>query len=249
MNNDAIPDIIFLEETDSTNRYALDNFADLKDGTLVVADHQTAGRGRRGRVWVSPPGQNIYASFVVKRRIEPIWNASRILSLGSLSVLELFAPELEFGIKWPNDLYCEGRKLAGILCEAHTRSDNHPDGAVLGVGINVNMPREVLEKIDHPATSLMTETGREFVVEKIVRALAISLNQCYINYFQSDDALFSDWKTRNFLLGKDVEMTDERGVVRIGRVLNLAPDGALIVDCGNGPEPLHCGDVSVRNKA
>jgi biotin-(acetyl-CoA carboxylase) ligase len=111
------------------------------------------------------------------------------------------------------------------------------------------MPQETLEKISHPATSLLAECDHEFVVEKFINALAISLNQCYINYFQSVDGLFTSWKERNFLLGKNVDVIDEKDVVRTGIVLDLAPDGALIVDFGNGPEQLLCGDVSVRNKA
>ncbi len=247
--NDSTPVIIRLDEIDSTNRYGQDNFTDLADGTLIVADSQTAGRGRRGRTWISPPGQNIYASYIVKQPIEPIWNATRILSLGTLNVIDLFAPELKCSIKWPNDLYCNGKKLAGILCESHIGPNNRPDGAILGIGININMPQETLEKISHPATSLLAECNHEFVVEKFINALAISLNQCYINYFQSDDGLFTSWKERNFLLGKNVDVIDEKDVVRTGVVLDLAPDGSLIVDFGNGPEQLLCGDISVRNKA
>jgi BirA family transcriptional regulator, biotin operon repressor / biotin---[acetyl-CoA-carboxylase] ligase len=246
--NDFTPVIIRLDEVDSTNRYGQDNFAELTDGTLITADCQTSGRGRRGRVWISPPGQNIYASFVVKRPIEPIWNAARILSLATLNVFDLFVPDLECAIKWPNDIYCNGKKIAGILCEAHTTANNRPDGAVLGIGININMLQETLDKIDHPATSLLAECGHEFVIEKFINALAISLKQCYINYFQSADGLFTLWKERNFLLGKSVDVTDEKDVIRTGNVLDLAPDGALIVDFGNGPELLHCGDVSVRKK-
>ena len=247
--NDPVPVILRLDEIDSTNCYGQDNFTDLADGTLIVADCQTAGRGRRGRAWISPSKQNIYASYIVKRPIEPIWNAARILSLAALNVIDLFAPELECSIKWPNDLYCNGKKLAGILCESHIGPNNRPDGAILGLGININMPQETLEKISHPATSLLVECNHEFVVEKFVNALAISLNQCYINYFQSDDGLFASWKERNFLLGKNVDVIDEKDVVRTGIVLDLAPDGALIVDFGNGPEQLLCGDVSVRNRA
>ena len=168
---------IQLETVDSTNAYALANFADLPGHTLVTAEQQSAGRGRRGKKWFSPPGTNIYASFIVKNPIFPPHCASWIGCLSALETLRLHEPDINFWIKWPNDIYagkeiCESRKIAGVLCETRTRkTSNQLDGIVIGIGININMSNEDLKKIPIPAASLFSLSEKVWPVEDIITTL------------------------------------------------------------------------------
>lgn len=142
--------------------------------TIVTADAQTAGRGRFNRRWESPPNQNIYATFnfFVEKLRQDIGNIPQLLALSTALMLENqgFHPQL----KWPNDVLLSGKKVAGILCETTSFSDHLC--VVLGIGLNVNMPLDLLRKIDRPATSLLQESGKLFEVDRILNFL--------IDYFQ-----------------------------------------------------------------
>jgi len=156
---------------DSTNNWAkqkADEFERTKI-TLVTASEQTAGRGRFNRQWQSPPNQNIYATFCffVGKERKDIGNIPQVLALSIFDLLQHlgFASRL----KWPNDVLINSKKISGILCETTPFSDGIC--VILGVGLNVNMPLETLQKIDKPATSLHVEGGRLFDVEEILELL------------------------------------------------------------------------------
>ena len=119
------PNLLILDEVDSTNTYAREHFDDLPDGTLVVARRQTAGRGRRGRSWLSPPGINFTGSILLKR-LEDGFHAGCLLGVAALSLLRELAPELPAYLKWPNDIYVENRKLAGLLSESARIENGRP---------------------------------------------------------------------------------------------------------------------------
>ena len=156
---------------DSTNNWGKQNLHLFSPSalTLVTAEAQSAGRGRFKRRWESPAGQNIYASFcfVVDSQRRDIGNIPQVLALSAAKVLENsgFSPQL----KWPNDVLLAGKKVAGLLAE--TTSLDAGLGVVIGIGLNVNMPLELLEQIDRPATSLCVESGHPFDVEEILSAL------------------------------------------------------------------------------
>lgn len=237
--------IVWFDELDSTNRYAADNFDGLSDGSLVVASSQTAGKGRHQRNWVSPPDQNVYASFVVKNFRRSPHMASLIGSLGVLDTLELEAPGLEAWLKWPNDVYCGERKIAGLLCESVCRG-GVPVGVIIGIGLNVNMPGEALAAIDQPATSVFNETGRKLILKKVIKTLAKCLCARYSIGSICMEELFSEWKRRNFVLGRQVEIvTDRDGQLIRGKVIDFGSDGQLIVESGDGVCELFSGDVRI----
>ncbi|MDD5729353.1 MAG: biotin--[acetyl-CoA-carboxylase] ligase, partial [Victivallales bacterium] len=198
--------IIYLETVDSTNKYALRNFQELPDASLVVASGQSAGRGRRGRHWLSPPGTDIYASLLIKdintARHAP--RAAMAVALGVLATLRHTAPGLKFWLKWPNDVFCRDRKIAGILCEGVTGGDNRIGGIVAGMGININMPANIIAEIPQPATSLKHETGQEFSLKKLIKELAKNLNKYYSIDSISPEILFTSWKDENLLNGQKV---------------------------------------------
>ena len=178
------PNLLILDEVDSTNTYAREHFDDLPDGTLVVARRQTAGRGRRGRSWLSPPGINFTGSILLKR-LEDGFHAGCLLGVAALSLLRELAPELPAYLKWPNDIYVEDRKLAGLLSESARIENGRVTAVVSGIGINVNLPSDALKAIDQPATSLLAETNREFNLDFFSKKLAERLIRYYIIYLNS----------------------------------------------------------------
>jgi BirA family transcriptional regulator, biotin operon repressor / biotin---[acetyl-CoA-carboxylase] ligase len=165
---------IHFDTIDSTNTWTKKNAATLDPDqlTCVTALEQTAGRGRFFRKWLSPKGENIYATlfFCLPRACPHVINLGQILSLSCIDVLKKkgFSPQ----VKWPNDILLDGKKVAGILCE--TVSFEEQVGIVLGIGINVNMSQELLETIDQPATSLAQLSGQTWALEQILEPV---LNQ------------------------------------------------------------------------
>jgi BirA family biotin operon repressor/biotin-[acetyl-CoA-carboxylase] ligase len=159
---------IHFDTIDSTNSWTKKNAETLDPNqlTCVTALEQTSGRGRFFRKWVSPKGQNIYATvyFCLPHGCPYIINFGQILSLSTIAVLKKkgFSPQ----IKWPNDILLAGKKVAGILCETLIFEDRI--GVILGVGINVNMSQELLETIDQPATSLAQLSGQTWTLEQIL---------------------------------------------------------------------------------
>ena len=238
------PEIIRLSEVDSTNRYAMNNFDALADGTLVAAEFQTAGKGRQDRTWVSPPRENIYATFVMKNIAPPVCNASIIASLGALKMLRDAAPGVKFWIKWPNDIYCEFKKIAGILCESRL-----PSGIVAGIGININMPQSTLDAIDQPATSLLAETGRKFDLQSAVDALADALRGYYADYSKSPRPLFKLWKQENLLIGKPVEIIDAGQKTLQGRIVDIGESGEIFFETGGKTLKFYSGDIRIRKES
>ena len=239
--------ITHLEEIDSTNAYALRNFADLKDQTLIIADRQTKGRGRRGRSWISPANENLYASFVIKDFPFPVSHASWIGSLATLECLKIFASVLKFWLKWPNDIFCDSRKIAGLLSEVKTDNHNRPLGIIIGIGVNLNMRNDLLEAIDQPATSVLAETGIPVNIGNFAEALAISLSTLY-NTCSTDGttSLWQRWKEENALLNREIEMTTEDNVTLNGTVVDFGANGELILNTGKDIITLLTGDVSIK---
>ncbi|MEI8366565.1 MAG: biotin--[acetyl-CoA-carboxylase] ligase [Parachlamydiaceae bacterium] len=150
--------------------------------TLVTAGMQTAGRGRFNRKWESPAHENIYASFCffIEKHRTDIGNIPQVLALSAAEILKAlgFSPEL----KWPNDVLLSKKKVAGILAETTPLSDQLC--MIIGIGLNVNMPLETLQKIDRPATSLANESGRPFDVEKVLDRLQIQFTKDLDLFFE-----------------------------------------------------------------
>lgn len=137
--------------------------------TCITAQEQTAGRGRFFRKWLSPKGQNIYATlyFQTPRTAPYLGNLGQVMSLSCCSVLREKGFSVQ--IKWPNDLLIAGKKVAGILCETVVMEEHL--GIVLGFGINVNMSQELLDMIDQPATSLAEQSGHLWKIEQILEPI------------------------------------------------------------------------------
>lgn len=218
---------IWLADIDSTNRFALENFNDFSTGTLIVARSQSAGRGSKGRIWKSPPDVNVYASLILKDFPFDAHQASWIGSLSCLDVLSGLLPPGTLAVKWPNDVLCRGKKIAGILCES--RSDGH--GIVIGIGANVNMSKNLLSEIARPATSVLAETG---ILQNDVPALALAMRASAMRLLEEAEAkgigeLYRRWRAANCLLNREIGIQLPDGAKMRVEVLNFEQDGSITV--------------------
>lgn len=153
----------------STNDWAKTHLATFPPEyiTCISADFQTQGRGQYGRHWVSPPGVNLYISYAFFLEQEPLVLV-HLLAHSVKSVLEELG--ISVRVKQPNDLFVGSKKIAGILCET-IQQPNSP-GVVIGIGLNVNMTAEDLQKIDQPATSLLAETGNTHDLQTLLHSIS-----------------------------------------------------------------------------
>jgi BirA family biotin operon repressor/biotin-[acetyl-CoA-carboxylase] ligase len=237
--------IIVLDTIDSTNAYCLRHAAELAAGTAVVADRQTQGRGRRGRVWVSPPG-NLFLSILLR----PPFGRLDLSLTPLVAGLAVWETVRRFGVdnawlKWPNDIWVGSRKLAGILCE--TGVADGQEVLVVGIGINVNMSRAALKDVDRPATSLYVETGSKIDRQGLVQYLLDDWSsRFHTAQAEGFEALLPAWQQADGLLGHPVCI--EAGARTVcGRVTALRSDGCLSITRGDGElEVVASGEVSLR---
>lgn len=220
---------------DSTNTWAKQHAEELDRHviTLVTASEQTAGRGRFKRHWLSPPDQNIYATFCffVEKHRNDIGNLPQVLALSTAVFLENlgFTPKL----KWPNDILLSNKKAGGILCETLPFSDTLC--IILGIGLNVNMPQDLLATIDRPATSLFTEDGVQREVETILKGLQERFAQ-YLQKFLDEGFLpfLSSYKKRlAHAKGDSLRFHDNRAIWE-GRFVDVNLDGSLLLELSSG---------------
>lgn len=175
------------KELKSTNSFVLDNFDGLKTGDVVIADVQTAGRGRFDRVWQGSSSDNIYMTFVIKPSNTtdfPYVNLTQYLSVVLNRILNRDY-DVKSNIKWPNDILCDGKKLAGILAEGKATGGNFK-GVALGVGINVNCDLSVFENLPQ-ASSISVILGKNIDKENFLKNL--------VNEFFRD---FEEFSKRGF---------------------------------------------------
>ena len=240
--------MIFFESIDSTNTWATSHFAELKDGELVAAAVQTAGRGRLDRTWISPRG-NIYASFILKNVSGPLLG----VAVGSLAVLDLvreLAPGERFHIKWPNDVFRGTAKISGILAQNICPHNDAPGGLVTGIGVNLNMSREQLASATQNATSIGILTGAPCNCEEALARFETLLHIHAATLRAAPDSLFARWKSENGLLGRRVEFLAGDGSRLTGLFRDIAPDGSVIFDDDGGRVlTLNCGDVRLLTRA
>ena len=170
-------DLVFLSSTSSTNTIAYRLAQEgLADGTCVIADAQTAGKGRQNRQWHSPPGLNLYLSQIVRRKPSGLSLLGMLASVATRETLASFVPDHKAAsIKWPNDILVDRKKVAGILIQL---SLEPPESfGIAGIGINVNMqPQQLPDKLRWPATSIAMVNGqkieRRSVLLKLLESLA-----------------------------------------------------------------------------
>lgn len=237
--------ILIFDSIDSTNAEALRSIErGLPAPFLVLAERQTAGRGRRGRKWVSPFAENIYYSLVLRidggmRQLEGL---SLVVGLAVMHTLRrLGVPGA--GLKWPNDVLVGQKKIAGILLEL-VGDPADVCHVVLGVGINVNM--QMTDEVDQQWTSMRLESGRLFDRNHLVAELGMAL-QAYLARHQDVgfSAIQPEWEQNHLWQGKAVSLI--AGVNQIdGEVLGIDSQGALRLKVGGVEKIFSGGELSLR---
>jgi len=236
-------EIVYYDETDSTNRQARMLAREgVRHGTLVLADTQTAGRGRRGRGWISPAGEGIFMSLIVRPQVHPSQVAKTSLML-ALAVAKAIEREtgLDARIKWPNDIVIGGRKVCGLLLEMDATQEC-VESIVAGVGINVHQTA-FDEEIVHTASSLDLLTGRRVSRSAIVRAFLEEYERAAA---LTDDEMMREYCMRSATIGQRVQVIGLDGTYT-GTAQGITENGSLLVmgDDGVSREVL-AADVSVR---
>jgi BirA family biotin operon repressor/biotin-[acetyl-CoA-carboxylase] ligase len=215
-----------------------------EEGTLVVAEKQTAGKGRLGRTWLANPYENLTFSIILRPALPP--EALNLLPLyAALAVAEAIEHETGLSVecKWPNDLLIGGKKSAGILLEGSLKEDGL-DFVVIGVGVNVNQTK-FPDDISARATSLKMQTGREIDRVRLLREILKMLEIHYAEIMKKGfHTLLPLWLDRTTMLNKEISVT-QNGTVVSGIVRGLSPEGALILDEGGKETTLFAGDVTI----
>jgi len=242
-------DIYVFSEVDSTNVVAFRLVMQgAQEGTVVLAESQTRGKGRLGRRWESPAGSNIYLSIILRPKIPPtkLPLITLMAAVACAEAIEEVAGLLPT-IKWPNDLLIKGKKLGGILTEADMEMDVI-NFVVVGIGINCNMTRTSFPpSIQDTATSLQEALGREISRLPLIRAILRNLEQWYTVLVQGRGReIRRRWKELSHIGGKGIAVTF-MGTVVEGTALDIDDDGALLVQVGGGGvKRIVAGDVLVR---
>ncbi len=240
--------IIYLRSTTSTNDVAKDAaVADGPEGLVVLAEQQTAGRGRRGRPWLAPPGSSILMSVLLRPPFPPPKLFSLTMLAGSAAVAGVERlTGLRCDLKWPNDIMVDNRKLGGILTEASLGADDI-DFAVVGLGLNVNVDLADEPSLEATATSLSRELGREVSRALLIRDILKEIETRYEAARRGDlQVIFEEWRARLATLGTEVVVTDGLWS-EAGLAYDVDLDGTLLLRRHDGRLlRVIAGDVSLR---
>ena len=225
--------MIWLESTGSTNdelhRLALQGAA---AGTVIVADAQSSGRGRRGNIWVAPPGKCLLCSILLRPEF-PMECWPRLTHAAALAMAQtLEGLGLQAQIKWPNDIYIKGRKICGILLETFTSAEG--GFVVLGFGLNVNVSAEEWpQDLATPATSVSLETGKQGHRETILDTFLQHFEKVWPGVHEHFPSILEAVETRNYLTGHRITL-EIQGKVESGTACGLTPMGGLIFEDSRG---------------
>ncbi|MGI2261684.1 bifunctional biotin--[acetyl-CoA-carboxylase] ligase/biotin operon repressor BirA [Shewanella sp. GXUN23E] len=235
----------YFDELDSTNAFMLGHAQELKSGDLCIAEYQSAGRGRRGRTWVSPYANHLYFSLFWRfpQGMAQAMGLSLVVGCSLYTVLQQMGVE-GLGLKWPNDLYLDGRKLAGILVEMTGQTDSECQ-LVIGVGINMSMTESQGQRIDQPWSDLSAVPAS---LDKT--ALMLNLHrQLYkdLQQFEQSGLLhfLQRWQQADLFAGKPVDLHMGEQVIS-GVCMGIDEQGAVLLDTAEGRKGFVGGEISLR---
>jgi BirA family transcriptional regulator, biotin operon repressor / biotin---[acetyl-CoA-carboxylase] ligase len=240
----------YFEKIDSSNeeayRLALKGAS---EGEIVIAESQDKGRGRLGRVWVSPPFLNLYVSVILRPPIPPDQASliTLVTAVAAAEAIHVFSG-LRPTIKWPNDIFLAGRKIAGLLNEIHSETDRI-HFVVLGIGVNLNMDDgQFPEPLRSTATSLRIELGTTVSRKLFLRSLLGVLEKWYEVFLREGSGpVLEAWREWAQIRGKPVKISSF-GQILFGRALDIDGEGKLIVETESGERKrIVAGDVEVIN--
>lgn len=236
--------IFLYDSCTSTNQCAAESFP-APDGSVFVAECQTAGRGRRGRSWSSDDKGGIYMSLLLKPHFSPAFSAPITLVAGlAVCTATRSLCRIDAAIKWPNDIVCNGKKICGILSEISTEK-GQIKYITIGIGINVNNDTFGTE-LSEKATSLLIETGKSFSRAEIIAEVLNRFEKYYVEFSKNGFAVLKEeYEKFCITLGKEVSVSQKDGAYR-AHALGISPDGGLVIMCENGVKIVSSGEVSVR---
>jgi len=240
--------IYYFESLASTNTKAKEIALNEQEGTIIIAEEQTKGKGRLGRNWISPKKKGIWMSIILKPKLLPS-EVAKLTLIGAVAV-NRGLEDMGVGsyIKWPNDILIDGKKVCGILTEM-TCELNMINFVVMGIGINVNLDREDFsEELRDKATSIRLATGEEVDRKRLVGSILNYLEELYIPFEERGDIskTIEICRKKSILIGREVKVIrgDEE---LIGKALDIDDEGQLIVEFKDGKiKKLFSGEVSIR---
>lgn len=240
-------EIYYFDSIDSTNTKAKELAEEgHPSGTLVVADRQTAGKGRRGRSWESPTGIGIFMTLMLKPEINPN-HASMLTLVAAMATTRAIrrVTGVPAMIKWPNDIVMNGKKVCGILTEMSAQFDyiNH---IVIGIGINVHN-EDFPEEIAQTASSLYLESGQHIHRASLIEAFLEEFEDVYAEYLKTEDmeGLMKEYDSMLVNRGRQVRVLDPKEPFE-GKAMGITKKGELIVDTWESRKLVSSGEVSVR---
>jgi BirA family biotin operon repressor/biotin-[acetyl-CoA-carboxylase] ligase len=230
----------WVDAIDSTHAELLRRGAAQADRAVLIADAQSAGRGRRGKAWHSPPEANLYLSMHARvgRSPQAVAGLSLVVGLATAEALHGLGHR-EVQVKWPNDLLARGRKLGGVLIELVG------DAALIGLGLNLSMPAEATQAIDQPWIDLATLGGSD-TRARVAASILIAWLDALDRFAQEGlPAFLARWDLHDALAGREVRVLAGSEQL-FGRACGIAPDGGLRVRFAAGERIFHSADVSLR---
>jgi len=251
LNTDFIGrNIICFESIASTNTYAKKAAEEpFAEGTVIIADEQTAGRGRLGRQWVSTKGKGIWMSIMLKPDILPA-DAPKLTIAAAYAVSKALAGccQLDARIKWPNDIVVGGKKLCGILTEMSAEADEIKS-VIVGIGINANLDHEDFgPEVSGIATSIRLEKGSNVTRKTLVASVLNEFEEIYKVFIRegSIKSLLEEYKSKSAVLGKEIRVISKKEEI-IGLAIDISEEGHLLIKLRDGTiKEIMSGEVSVR---
>lgn len=246
-------DLLFLTTTESTNIEACRAAeAGAAHGNAVWALEQTAGRGRLGKVWSSRRGDGLYVSYVLRPQV-PVEDFAKITLVAGVAAAKLLqglmGREKRVALKWPNDLFIGGRKIAGILAEASPLAEE--PFVILGVGLNIRQRRDDFpEELREKATSIFIESGSQADPQELAVALRTVLLEQLRRFEQGEfPQILNEWRKLDYLKGKRMECVSADGFVVRGVALGPDDEGVLFLRDDQGKlHEILSGDVSLAGQ-
>jgi BirA family transcriptional regulator, biotin operon repressor / biotin---[acetyl-CoA-carboxylase] ligase len=236
-----------LDECPSTNAALAERAkAGAAHGTVLACEHQSAGHGRRGNPWVSTVGGSLTFSILWRfsHGTGGLAGLSLAVAVGAARALERLGLR-GVAVKWPNDLFCEGQKLGGMLIET-TGDSAGPSAAIVGVGINMRLDTSARERIGRPVTDIASHSAVMPTRTAVLVGLLASIAQTLEQFSREGFAPFRQfWLERHAWQGRKVVLSDADRRVAEGEVVGVAEDGALVLASARGIERFHNGELSL----
>lgn len=231
---------------DSTNQYMMSRLGDWQKGECLLTEYQTAGRGRRGRQWVSPFGSQLMMSLYwrLEEGMAAAMGLSLVVGVALVETLQSFGYH-EVGLKWPNDVYAQGAKLAGILVEMSATSGGSCH-VVIGVGLNLNMPLQPLPAITQPWTALSTISSAPVARNRFSGEFIRRLRAALLEFEQGGLTPFlGRWNQMDIYRDRPVRLLlGEQEIRGVARGIN--GQGGLLLETGSGLQTFVGGEISLR---